>query len=97
MMKRNICLVIVTLFLSLAAGAKEKDVVAMQSMVKRLIPAYAENFQFRKIKPIRERLFPPGRFRSPENHNQWQQCQLDGYGTESLLAILLPDHYLLVC
>ena len=52
MMKRNICLVIVTLFLSLAAGAKEKDVVAMQSMVKRLIPAYAENFQFRKIKPI---------------------------------------------
>ena len=51
MMKRNICLVIVTLFLSLAAGAKEKDVVAMQSMVKRLIPAYAENFQFRKIKP----------------------------------------------
>ena len=76
MMKRNICLVIVTLFLSLAAGAKEKDVVAMQSMVK---------------------LFPPGRFRSPENHNQWQQCQLDGYGTESLLAILLPDHYLLVC
>lgn len=52
MMKRNICLVIVTLFLSLAAGAKEKDVVAMQSMVKRLIPAYAENFQFRKMKPI---------------------------------------------
>ena len=52
MMKKNICLVIVTLFLSLAAGAKEKDVVAMQSMVKRLIPAYAENFQFRKIKPI---------------------------------------------
>ena len=49
MMKKNICLVIVTLFLSLAAGAKEKDVVAMQSMVKRLIPAYAENFQFRKI------------------------------------------------
>ena len=92
MMKRNICLVIVTLFLSLAAGAKEKDVVAMQSMVKRLIPAYAENFQFRKIKPI------DGKdFRSPENHNQWQQCQLDGYGTESLLAILLPDHYLLVC
>ena len=52
MMKRNICLVIVTLFLSLAAGAKEKDVVVMQSMVKRLIPAYAENFQFRKMKPI---------------------------------------------
>lgn len=52
MMKRNICLVIVTLFLSLTVGAKEKDVVAMQSMVKRLIPAYAENFQFRKMKPI---------------------------------------------
>ncbi len=52
MMKRNICLVIVTLLLSLTAGAKEKDVVAMQSMVKRLIPAYAENFQFKKIKPI---------------------------------------------
>ena len=52
MMKRNICLVIVTLLLSLAAGAKEKDVIAMQSMVKRLIPAYAENFQFKKIKPI---------------------------------------------
>ena len=39
MMKRNIYLVIVTLFLSLSAGAKEKDVATMQSMVKRLIPA----------------------------------------------------------
>lgn len=39
MMKRNIYLVIVTLFLSLSAGAKEKDVAIMQSMVKRLIPA----------------------------------------------------------
>ena len=52
MMKRNIYLVIVTLFLSLSAGAKEKDVAIMQSMVKRLIPAYAENFQFKKIKPV---------------------------------------------
>ena len=52
MMKRNIYLVIVTLFLSLSAGAKEKDVATMQSMVKRLIPAYAENFQFKKTKPV---------------------------------------------
>lgn len=51
MMKRNIYLVIAMLFLSLSAGAKEKDVAAMQSMVKRLIPAHAENFQFKKIKP----------------------------------------------
>ena len=94
MMKRNICLVIVTLFLSLAAGAKEKDVVAMQSMVKRLIPAYAENFQFRKIKPIdgkdcfRLDASDPRKIIISGNN---------GYGTESLLAILLPDHYLLVC
>ena len=52
MMKRNIYLIIVMLLLSLSAGAKEKDVAAMQSMVKRLLPAYAENFQFKKIKPV---------------------------------------------
>ena len=39
MMKRNIYLIIVMLLLSLSAGAKEKDVAAMQSMVKRLLPA----------------------------------------------------------
>ena len=60
MMKRNIYLVIVTLFLSLSAGAKEKDVAIMQSMVKRLIPAYAENF-----------LFPVGYFRLWEN-SDWR-------------------------
>lgn len=49
-MKRIISLFIVTFLLSLLVGAKEKDVVAMESMVKRLIPAYTENFQFKKIK-----------------------------------------------
>ena len=94
MMKRNICLVIVTLFLSLAAGAKEKDAIdgeTSHSGIRRKLSVQKDETD------RRERLFPPGRFRSPENHNQWQQCQLDGYGTESLLAILLPDHYLLVC
>lgn len=50
-MKRNIYLFITMLLLSLSAGAKDKDVAAMQAMAKRLIPAQAENFQFKKIKP----------------------------------------------
>lgn len=51
MMKRSIYLFIVVLSLSLSAGAKEKDVATMQSLVQRLIPTYAENFLFKKIKP----------------------------------------------
>ena len=47
MMKRNIYLVIVTLFLSLSAGAKEKDVCMMRSMVRLLMRAYAGNFEFK--------------------------------------------------
>lgn len=50
-MKRNIYLLITMLLLSLSAGAKDKDVAAMQTMAKRLIPAQAENFQFKKMKP----------------------------------------------
>lgn len=50
-MKRNIYLLIAMLLLALSAGAKDKDVAAMQAMAKRLIPAQAENFQFKKMKP----------------------------------------------
>lgn len=50
MMKRNIYLFILTLLFSLPALAAKKDVAAMQSMVKRLIPAYSESFQFKTMK-----------------------------------------------
>ncbi|MEG1839285.1 MAG: alpha-N-acetylglucosaminidase TIM-barrel domain-containing protein, partial [Bacteroidaceae bacterium] len=48
-MKKNIILFLM-LLLSFGAGAKEKEIVAIQEMVKRLIPTYAENFQFKKIR-----------------------------------------------
>ena len=88
MMKRNIYLVIVTLFLSLSAGAKEKDVAIMQSMVKRLIPAYAENFQFKKIKPV-------------DGKDCFQLDTSDSgkivIGAELLFKVLLSYHNLMVC
>ena len=51
-MKRSIYLLFVLLFLSLSAGAKEKDVAVVQALVQRLIPSYADNFQFRKVKAV---------------------------------------------
>lgn len=50
MTKRNIYLFILVLFLSLPVSAAKKDVAAMQSMVERLIPTYAQSFQFKTMK-----------------------------------------------
>lgn len=50
MMKKSIYLFFTALFLSLSVFGANKDVEAMQSLVKRLIPGYAQSFQFKKIK-----------------------------------------------
>ncbi|MEG0559272.1 MAG: alpha-N-acetylglucosaminidase [Muribaculaceae bacterium] len=48
MKKKSILMFTLAIFLSLSTMASTNDVVSMQSMVKRIIPTYAENFQFKK-------------------------------------------------
>ena len=49
MKKRNVCLLIFSLLFAFSVKAEDKDVLAMQSMVERLVPVYANNFQFKKL------------------------------------------------
>lgn len=49
-MKKNLSLILVIFFFSLVAGAKPKDVSTVEALAERLLPEYAENFQFKKIK-----------------------------------------------
>ena len=48
-MFRNTCLLMLALLLSCSPKAEDKDLLAMRSMVERLVPAYVENFRFEKI------------------------------------------------
>ena len=50
MMKNRIYLLLTTLLLSLSVLGASKDVEAMQALVKRLIPEYAKQFEFKNIK-----------------------------------------------
>lgn len=52
MVKKSISLVIIALLICLKVNAKEKDIAVVQAMVKRLIPTYTENFEFKQKKAI---------------------------------------------
>ena len=54
-MKRNLFLLFLLLLLSRVVGAKEGDITVVQKMAKRLIPAYTDNFRFKKIPPVNGR------------------------------------------
>ncbi len=52
MIRKNIILVLLSFGFLLSVNARDRDIVAIRSLVERLLPDYKENFSFRKVKAV---------------------------------------------
>lgn len=50
MIKKGLILLLVAFAMSLTLQAKDKDIRTIEALTKRIVPAYSEDFQFKKIK-----------------------------------------------